>query len=401
MNTLLAALACAVVAILLLAAALLRQRKEFEQALEELPTGLCVLSGDERVLRWNSQMSDFSGLSGRQIIGQRLDSLPSEWAEALGVALREKRGTVIKRALSDRAGETRWVLLHSGKSLRDGSLCQIVVEDISDFERLQDELQHQERLASIGRLAAGVAHEIGNPVTGIACVAQNLADHADAAELEQGTAEILKQTERITRTVGTLMQLSHPGSSPTDANYTACNLADCIDEAIHLLKLDVENQGGEFENSCDRELLVLADSQWLLQVFLNLIDNAQTASNHVETVCIAAEVSDERVRVSIDNTCEPLTDEIMDQAFEPFFTTKDVGQGTGLGLPLVRRMIEDMGGSIRLISPIPESGQGVRVELVLRAAYYDDAFEEKIGEDVEEEVDAQEVGIEVTSELKT
>ncbi|MEO0437512.1 MAG: ATP-binding protein [Pseudomonadota bacterium] len=370
MNALLGLAALLLIALCFLSAALVRQRREFQQALNDLPTGLCVISGDERVLNWNSQMASFSGLAPNKVQGRRLSMLPAPWPDALGEALAEKEGRVIKQALDGSAGDKRWVILHSSQPLRDGSLRQIVVEDITDYERLHDELEHKERLASIGRLAAGVAHEIGNPVTGIACVAQNLADSADAGELEQGTAEILKQTERITRTVAALMQLSHPGSG-SEIDYAACNLADCVDEAVHLLSLDRESTSAEFENRCDREQLVLADSQLLLQVFLNLLDNAQTAAAGDGPVRVHAALEDGHVRICVDNLGDPVSQEVLDQAFEPFFTTKDVGEGTGLGLALVRRMIEDMGGQISLLSPLPSNTLGVRAELTLPTAKYE------------------------------
>ena len=83
----------------------------------------------------------------------------------------------------------------------------ILIEDVTDYEMLQHELLHNERLASIGRLAAGVAHEIGNPVTGIACLAQNLAYDQDPSEIRDTAEDILKQTERVTRIANDLESL--------------------------------------------------------------------------------------------------------------------------------------------------------------------------------------------------
>jgi signal transduction histidine kinase len=284
---------------------------------------------------------------------------------------------VIKQSLGyDDNGGERWVILHSSALQLPGRKRQILVEDITDYQRLQDELLHNERLASIGRLAAGVAHEIGNPVTGIACIAQNLADNADAAELELGTSEILKQTERISRIVSSLMQLSHPGSVPRDADCVPCNLADCIDEAAHLLSLDRDVPPGHFENLVDRELLVQGDGQLLLQVFLNLLDNARSAAAEEGPVLIDAQQQGDNVIITVDNPGPAISPDILSQVFEPFYTTKDVGEGTGLGLALVRRMLEDMGGSVSLLSPSPSSpGFGVRARVVLRSAEYGQRFE--------------------------
>jgi PAS domain S-box-containing protein len=351
---------------------LFRQRREYRQTFDELPTGLCVIGSDNRVQRWNREMAGLSGVSGREAIGRSIDSLPKPWPEALREALRDPVGKVLKQSLgADENGATRWVIFHSSAIHLPGRQRQVLVEDITDYQRLQDELLHKERLASIGRLAAGVAHEIGNPVTGIACVAQNLADSADPVELEQGTAEILKQTDRISRTVSSLMQLSHRGSVARVPECVPCNLADCIDEAVHLLSLDRDLPPGNFENDADRELLVRADAQLLLQVFLNLLDNARSAADGEGPVRVSVEQNQSSAIISVDNPGPVIPPEILTQVFEPFFTTKDVGEGTGLGLALVRRMLEDMGGEVSLSSPSPIFGQhGARAQVSLPIAHY-------------------------------
>ncbi|GAB5415618.1 MAG: hypothetical protein Cons2KO_32210 [Congregibacter sp.] len=348
-----------------------RARREFFRTLDELPTGLCAVGPGDKIIRWNRQMTKLSGIHARDSVGLHINLLPAPWPEALREALGHADEAVIKKAIG-RAGDsdTRWIMLHSSAPGSAEGRRQIMVEDITDYQRLQDELLHQERLASIGRLAAGVAHEIGNPVTGIACVAQNLAASADPAELQQGTAEILKQTGRISRTVGSLMQLSHPGSVAGEAECVPCNLADCIDEAIHLLRLDRDAPEGMFQNTCDREVLVSADGQLLLQVFLNLLDNARSGAAGEGPVTVSASNDNDSVYINVDNPGPAIPATVQSQLFEPFYTTKDVGEGTGLGLPLARRAMEDMGGSISVNSPIPGEDQGVRACLTLNRAEY-------------------------------
>ncbi|MDP5069568.1 MAG: ATP-binding protein [Congregibacter sp.] len=351
---------------------LYRQSREYRQTFENLPTGLCVVASDHRIQRWNRQMATLSGIPAENAVAKKVADLPSPWPEALSEVLADPQGSVIKQALGyDVTGGERWVILHSSQLQLPGRKRQVLVEDITDYQRLQDEVLHNERLASIGRLAAGVAHEIGNPVTGIACIAQNLADGADVMELELGTAEILKQTDRISRTVSSLMQLSHPGSVARDADCVPCNIADCIDEAAHLLSLDMDVAPGKFTNMTNRELLVRADSQLLLQVFLNLLDNARSAAADEGPILINAQQDGDTTTITIDNPGPAIAPSVLSKVFEPFYTTKDVVEGTGLGLALVRRMLEAMGGSIGLLSPSPNSpGKGVRARVILRSADY-------------------------------
>jgi PAS domain S-box-containing protein len=348
-------------------------RRDFRRTLQELPVGLCTVNAQHEITLWNAEMAKLTGISSRTARGRRIGALPRHWRDALGEALARPEGDFIKRHLGEEDDQPRWVIVHSSRARGNDNKRAVLVDDISDYQRLQDELLHRERLASIGRLAAGVAHEIGNPVTGIACLAQNLRDAGGDPEVTQGAEEILKQTHRISRIVNSLVQFSHSGGQTPEVSCRPCNLADCVDEAIHLLSLDRDAPGAQFSNRCDRELLVFADQQLLLQVFINLLDNARAAAGGTGAVEIDASGHDEVVHVHVDNTGPAIDPGVLSKVFEPFFTTKDVGSGTGLGLPLVRGMVEDMGGSVELLSPCPSAGDsGARAALRLRRGHYAD-----------------------------
>jgi signal transduction histidine kinase len=286
----------------------------------------------------------------------------------------------MKTEVKDREGGSRWISLlrtatHDDPDGNHGDRV-ILVEDITEFERLEAELLHSERLASIGRLAAGVAHEIGNPVTGIACLAQNMTYESDNDEIDAMARDILKQTNRVSRIVESLVNFSHTGSGSDKPRLAPCNLADCVDEAVHLLSLDTGAKPVQFHNACSRELVVLADSQRLLQVFVNLLGNARDACEPGGRVAVRADtVSGQAVIFVEDDGCG-IPPELQSRVFEPFFTTKDPGSGTGLGLALVYSIMEEMGGSVDLTSPSdPSSQTGTRVRLQLPEADYGQTFE--------------------------
>jgi signal transduction histidine kinase len=243
-----------------------------------------------------------------------------------------------------------------------------MVEDITETQLLEEELVHSERLASIGRLAAGVAHEIGNPVTGIACLAQNLKYDTDNAESLQTAEEILKQTQRISRIVQTLVNFAHAGADAARRQLEAVPLARCVDEAIHLLALNKEARPVRFENRCPPELQVTADNQRLLQVFVNLLSNARDASAEQAPITVTAEIAAHKVHVTVTDRGSGIAEAHMEKIFEPFFTTKEPGKGTGLGLALVYGIIEELDGDIDIESPVPEQGCGTRIHLWLPAA---------------------------------
>ncbi|MEM9256566.1 MAG: ATP-binding protein [Pseudomonadota bacterium] len=363
-----------------LAADLDNLRRYHRETLDRLPMGACSISADGELLMWNRSMEAVTGIPSETVLGSLVNSLPLPWRD-LVVSFRDSpEDATQKSELTLSNGKSRWICLHKAvvteaDAMRTGEMV-ILVEDTTEVQTLEQELLHNERLASIGRLAAGVAHEIGNPVTGIACLAQNLEYETEPDEIRVMAQDILKQTGRVNRIVESLMNFSHIGETADNQQLGPANLADCVDEAIHLLTLVRDAKPVRFSNDCDRELVVLADSQRLLQVFVNLLSNARDACNDYGEVCITAGASDEAVHIHVEDNGTGVPPELHSQVFEPFFTTKDPGAGTGLGLALVYSIMDDMNGRVQLVSPIGEAPNlGTRVSLMLPRTNYGQAFQ--------------------------
>ncbi len=353
-------------------------RRHYRETLDNLPVGVCSIAQDGEMLLWNRSMEDITGIPARQVVGSLLGSLPEPWRDFISEFSEASGETVDKREVTAPHASSRWISLHKASQTPDGGGNDrvILIEDVTDYEMLQHELLHNERLASIGRLAAGVAHEIGNPVTGIACLAQNLAYDQDPSEIRDTAEDILKQTERVTRIVESLVSFSHTGSGAGDIRLLPCNLADCIDEAIHLMQLDRQAKAIQYQNNCDREQLVLADSQRLLQVFINLLSNARDACSEGGHIVISAALTQDRVQIEVLDDGSGIPQEALERVLEPFFTTKDPGDGTGLGLALVYSIMEDLNGSLQIHSPVDkDTGTGTRVTLQLAVGDYGQTFE--------------------------
>lgn len=356
-----------------LAADLDNLRRRYRETLDTLPIGVCSLSTDGEILMWNRAMEELTGIAPEQVLGSRMAALAEPWHSLVRDFHGADSDILLKAEVTTEPGHPRWVSLHKTSAPEGDTV--ILVEDISDYERMEEELLHHERLASIGRLAAGVAHEIGNPVTGIACLAQNLEYLDEPAEIQATAQDILKQTGRVTRIVESLVNFSHSGSNSEHVELNPCNLADCVDEAIHLLSLDRDAQPVQFSNHCDRELVVLADSQRLLQVFVNLLGNARDACDDQGHVQVSAYREGDQVLVDVDDNGCGIPGELQGQVFEPFFTTKDPGSGTGLGLALVYSIVDDMGAGIGLTSPLNDGPRpGTRFTLTLAHGRYGNEF---------------------------
>jgi signal transduction histidine kinase len=221
---------------------------------------------------------------------------------------------------------------------------------VTETQLLEQELVHSERLASVGRLAAGVAHEIGNPITGIACLAQNLRYESEDPEILETAEQILSQTDRVSRIVQSLMSFSHTGHLKK-SDFQAVILRDCAKEAINLLSLQKDRNQVVFVNEITSKAIVAGDTQQMIQVFINLLSNARDASPPEGRVILASDEDEYSIMITVTDEGPGIAPEHIEQIFEPFFTTKDPGEGTGLGLAMVYSIVDDHGGLLDITSP--------------------------------------------------
>ena len=351
-----------------LAAELDTLRRYHRQTLQELPMGVCSLAKDQEILMWNRALEQLTGISAQRVVGSRLGSLEAPWRNLLEEFSRQSEPHRHKQRLSV-DGQARWLNLHKAaieEPLAPGnSGLVILVEDVTETRLLEDRLAHSERLASIGRLAAGVAHEIGNPITGIACLAQNLREEREGdAEINEISSQVIEQTRRVSRIVQSLMNFAHAGGRQ-QSSEPVC-LAAVTEEAIALLSLNRHAVDVEFRNQCDPQHWVDGDSQRLAQVIINLLSNARDASPAGGLIRISSQASEHSVEWLVEDQGSGIPKAIRQQVFEPFFTTKDPGKGTGLGLALVYSIVEEHYGQISIDSPVdPHSGRGTRLRISL------------------------------------
>ncbi|TDQ39960.1 ATP-binding protein [Thiopseudomonas denitrificans] len=346
-----------------LAAELDAVRRHHRQTLHNLPLGVCALSREAEITLWNLAMENLTGIGAARVLGSPLESIDAPWRDLLVSFSQGTENRLHKKRLHS-SFQSRWLNLHKAAIAEPGapgdSGMVLLVEDITENRQLEDQLIHAQRLASLGRLAAGVAHEIGNPVTGIACLAQIIQEERTSdEELQEISGQIIEQTRRITRIVQSMMGFSRSGQPHDNSHEALCWLEVCKD-AVNLLSLNTDAQSVEFRNLCQPDHWIKGDPQRLSQVVVNLLGNARDASPPGGLILMATRAGRDWVELSITDQGSGIAPEHQSQLFEPFFTTKDPGEGTGLGLAMAYSIVREHQGDIRVTSPLPDTPGGTR-----------------------------------------
>ncbi|BCD96898.1 sensor histidine kinase [Marinagarivorans cellulosilyticus] len=351
-----------------LAAELNNLRLYHRKTLEQLPLPTCSIGQDLEILMWNSAMTELTGIDSDEVTGSHIKDIRAPWGSLLHRFSNSSEHRFYKRQI-ELDHRPHWITLHKASipstlsQQSDGQV--IILEDVTELQLLEQELLHSERLASVGRLAAGVAHEIGNPVTGIACLAQNMRYDTNEPEVLECIEQILSQTNRVSRIVQTLVSFSHAGQHSAD-NYQRISLRDCAQEAIDLLSLQHEKNQVNFVNDLSDEVVIYGDSQRLIQVFVNLLSNSRDASPLFGDVIIDGKMDGNLAVITVTDFGSGIPQELQDRIFEPFFTTKEPGEGTGLGLAMVYSIIEDHKGGLDIESPAhQDTANGTRFIITL------------------------------------
>ena len=233
----------------------------------------------------------------------------------------------------------------------------------SDKERLQEQLRHADRLATIGQLSAGVAHELNEPIGSILGFAQLVQKYPELSEqVRQDIEKIMKASLHAREVVKKLMLFARQ----MPPQKTQVNLNQIVEESLYFLESRSSKEGIKVIRSLSPDLPeVTADPAQMTQVFVNIAVNAIQAMPNGGKLTIKTDSSDKFVSLIVEDTGIGMEEGIIKQIFLPFFSTKDVGQGTGLGLPVVHGIVTSHGGSVNVTSDV---GRGTQFEIQLPIA---------------------------------
>jgi PAS domain S-box-containing protein len=248
-------------------------------------------------------------------------------------------------------------------SAADGRLTGVlaIVRDVTDLRNMQTQMIRTERLAAAGLVSAGVAHEVGNPLTCIASLAEVLHAQVRQPAVRRGLEDIQVHVGRIEKIVQSLTQLARP--APIE--FRKCSIEEIVQSAARLARHNPEARRMAIKTTFDGALpLVRVAPDQLLQVFLNLILNAAEAGG--EELAITAVARDGELRIAFADTGHGMSDDKLRKLFNPFYSTKDHDEHMGLGLFVTHEIVRQHGGTI-LAASAPGSGSTFTVVLPVEA----------------------------------
>jgi two-component system, NtrC family, sensor kinase len=347
-----------------------KEKKEWEKTFDAITDMVWIEDGKQRILRANYTLLSKTGFSSVEIVGKRcrelLERIGINQTECLcATTLRTKQ-----QSFRELKGAGRSIFHFWAYPLIDeeGQLYSIVhyLKDVTSQKQLEQQLIRSEKLASLGTLVAGIAHEINNPLGIIAGYSEALLDRAKEKSLLENTEfedfpEYLGTIHNeIFRCKGILRSLLD-FARPSGGTFRALDINELIKEVILLVNHKAKRLKHNIELKLNRDLpKIYADPGSLRQLFMNLIINSIYFTPSGGSIIITTDMDrsgqdTDFIRVSVSDTGTGISGESLEKIFDPFFTTKPVGEGTGLGLSICHKIVEAHNGTIDVES---EAGQG-------------------------------------------
>ncbi|MGC2062868.1 MAG: ATP-binding protein [Thermodesulfovibrionales bacterium] len=362
-----------------------REKKEWERTFDSITDMVWIEDSRQQVIRANQTLLKKVGLSAVEITDRRCNEIFSR----IGIGVREPAcaGTIASKRQSFRE------LKGTGGSIfnfwaypltdEEGRLYAVVhyLKDVSSQKGLEQQLIRSDRLASLGTLVAGIAHEINNPLGIIAGYAEALLERSGNADLRalpefedfpEYLETIHNEIFRCKDILSSLLDFARPSSG----TYREIDINELIKEVILLVNHRAKRLKHNIELRLNRDLpRIYADPGSLRQLFMNIIMNSMYFTPERGSIVIMTEMSTgirgkkfledmPSITVSVSDTGSGIPADLVDKVFDPFFTTKPVGEGTGLGLSICHKIVEDHNGSINLLS---EEGRGTTFDIRLPA----------------------------------
>jgi signal transduction histidine kinase len=234
----------------------------------------------------------------------------------------------------------------------------LVGQDLSELKALEARALQAEKLATLGRLATDIAHEIVNPLTTVSMYAEALRHRQRDEGDQQKLQRIGESADRILRFARELLSYARPAKEPLEV----LSLNEVIEQAAKFCADAVAHRKAQLLLRLSPGLRVRGQRHKLVQVFVNLLTNAAQAVREGGHIEVSSSERDAQVEACVRDDGQGMSDEVRARAFEPFFSTKAEGEGSGLGLSIVRGIVEGLGGTV-LVESEPGKGSAFTVRL--------------------------------------
>jgi PAS domain S-box-containing protein len=348
--------------------------EQFRLVVESSPNGLLMVDEQGTIRMVNRQIDQLFGYERAELIGQPVEILVPQHMRshhagdrAEFIAHSESRAMGKGRDLYGVRKDGQEVPLEIGLSpiqTPDGMRVLASVVDITERKHIQKQLWKAERLAELGTLASGMAHEIGTPMNVILGRAEYLLQRTADEGMKKGLATIVTQIERITKVMNQLLACARRETP----ERRAVDLAEIVEDSLEMFQERIAHSRITVEKAIEANMpSVLADRDQLLQVLINLMMNSLHAMPEGGRLRLSLAREGSHVSLGVSDTGHGMPEEIRSKVFEPFFTTKDFGKGTGLGLTVVKGIVEEHGGTIAVESVV-DKGTTFWIQLPLDIA---------------------------------
>jgi PAS domain S-box-containing protein len=353
--------------------ALKKERDFIDAVLETAGALVVVLDREGRILRFNRACEQTTGYSSEEVMDRYvwdLFMIPDE-ADGVKAVFKRLRGGEprneyenywkVKDGVLKRISWSNTVLTDS-----HGAVEYIVAAglDITDFKQIQEQLRKTEQVAELGTLASGMAHEIGTPMNVILGRAEYLLQRTADEGMKKGLTTIVTQVERITKVMNQLLAFARR----RPAEHCPVDLGEIVGDSLEMFQERIAHSRITVEQAIETNMPpVYADRDQLMQVLINLVMNSLHAMPDGGRLRLSLAREKSHVVLGVSDTGHGMPEEIRSKVFEPFFTTKDFGKGTGLGLTVVKGIIEEHGGTIAVESAV-DKGTTFWIRLPLEEA---------------------------------
>lgn len=346
---------------------LARAEEHYHRLVETSPYGIFVLDEQGCFVDINSAMRDILEVSDQSIYEQNLSVLVPEDERmrasrfVVGVRSGSEDGMEVELHLVRPSGERRLCSI-TGTAVRDADAIAGVygvARDVTDEREREAHLRRAERLASLGTLLSGVAHELDNPLTSIRGFAELLLMEEQTESTREGLAVIQREADRTSKIVSDLRLLARHTQEEPRGDRMPVDLNDIVRHVHRIRKYSLDTHNIRVELSLEEDLPeVLADRGQMEQVLLNLVVNAEQALEDVpqerRLVRMVTRSQGDQVFLEVEDTGTGISRDSIEKVFDPFWSTRQAGGGSGLGLSLVHNMVSEHGGRVSVQSEVEE-----------------------------------------------